>query len=727
MDFKDNSFIIADGISYAGVLRDINKKHSNPWQPIFEGLTNSLEAIKIRKETDDFTGKIIIKFYSDTILFNENFSFNNVIIEDNGIGFNNEQFKRFCIYKDSSKNFNNKGSGRFQFIHYFNKSYYNSVYLEGGVYKERVFTISKSPQYLKQNSITKLEHTKDSDSFEIRTTLNLSELTRIKDKVNYEISIDDIKQKLLDRYLLEFCLNKLSLPEIIIQRCRLNEELIDTRTITVDDIPDVDQNKYFNLSYKKFSDDMLDIEESDTQEEFEIKSFKISNKKIDNKLLITSKNQVIDNNDLKLNLNSLSPKDNIDGDKFLFLLSSKYFDDRDGDLRDELKIPKRKDFKDDYDLFNVEEIFLEDIEDEANNIITTMYDAFKEKAKEKEIEIEKLKNRFLLNDEVLNSFKTGLSDSPEKILNEYYKAEAKYTAKGDAEINKIVDELENLNVSDKDYEVKFKKEIDRLVKEIPLQNRTALTHYVARRKLVLDLADKILNKKLLSQQSGNRKNEEQILHNLIFRKKTKIAEISDLWMINEDFLHFNGSSESSLKDLEYNGVKIFKETFTEDEKEFLEGHRKHLDKRTDILLFPNENKCLIIELKAPNVDISDHLNQINKYAALIRNFTKDEFQFDTFYGYLIGEEFDEKEIRLADPRFKIAYNFDFLFKPFEEVAGLFGNRKDGSIYTEVIKYSTLFERAKMRNKMFINKLTSKNEAIGLNDDDPAFSEMGLHH
>jgi hypothetical protein len=700
-------------------LNDINKKHSNPWQPIFEGFTNSLEAIKIRKETENFQGKIIIKFYSDSTLFSENFSLNNITIEDNGIGFNDEQFKRFCIYKDSGKGFNNKGSGRFQLVHYFNKSYYKSTYFEENIFKERVFSISKLPLYLKENSITKLEHTREIDSNEIKTTLNLNELIRTKDKVNYEISIDEIKQKFLDRYLLEFCLTKSELPEIVIQRLRLNGELINDIKITPFDIPDIDQIKPFVLNFKKLSDDMSDIEDCESFQEFEIKAFKVSNKKIENKLLITSKNQVIDNKDLKLNLNCLSSKDLIEGERFLFLLSSKYFDDRDSDLRDELKIPRRKNFKEDYDLFDAEEIFLEDIEEGANETITSMYDSFKKKAEEKKIEIDKLKNRFLLNEEVLNSFKTGLSDSPEKILNEYYKAEAKHIAKGDAEINKIVEELENLNTSDSDYEEKFKKEIDRLVREIPLQNRTALTHYVARRRLVLEVSDKILKNDLIIQNTDKRKNEEELLHNLIFRKKSKLPELSDLWLINEDFLHFSGSSESELKDLEYNGVKIFKDDFSADEKDFLENNRKHLNKRTDILLFPNENKCLIIELKAPNVDISDHLNQINKYAALIRNFTKDEFQFDTFYGYLIGEKFDEREVRLADPKFKIAYNFDFLFKPFEEVAGLFNNRKDGSIYTEVIKYSTLFERAKMRNKMFIDKLTNKDTYDDIDIDEVA--------
>ena len=41
------------------------------------------------------------------------------------------------------------------------------------------------------------------------------------------------------------------------------------------------------------------------------------------------------------------------------------------------------------------------------------------------------------------------------------------------------------------YSEELKKEVEELVRTIPLQNKTSLTHYVARRKLVLDLFDKI--------------------------------------------------------------------------------------------------------------------------------------------------------------------------------------------------------------------------------------------
>ena len=35
---------------------------------------------------------------------------------------------------------------------------------------------------------------------------------------------------------------------------------------------------------------------------------------------------------------------------------------------------------------------------------------------------------------------------------------------------------------------------------------------------------------------------------------------------------------------------------------------------------------------------------------------------------------------------------------------MYSGRQDGSLYTEVIKYSTLHERASKRNEIFVNKL-----------------------
>ena len=121
------------------------------------------------------------------------------------------------------------------------------------------------------------------------------------------------------------------------------------------------------------------------------------------------------------------------------------------------------------------------------------------------------------------------------------------------------------------------------------------------------------------------------------------------------------------------------------------------------MLFPEEGKCVIIELKAPDVNVSAHLTQIDFYASLIRNYTVDDFRITTFSGFLIGEDIEDRDVRGRVSRFEHSLHLDYWFRPSEKVIG-FGDRSDGSIYTEVIKYSTLLKRAKLRNQIFIEKL-----------------------
>jgi hypothetical protein len=62
------------------------------------------------------------------------------------------------------------------------------------------------------------------------------------------------------------------------------------------------------------------------------------------------------------------------------------------------------------------------------------------------------------------------------------------------------------------------------------------------------------------------------------------------------------------------------------------------------MLFPEEGKCSIIELKNPNVNASEHLSQIDFYANLILNYTNSQFTISTFYGYLIGEKIESRDV-----------------------------------------------------------------------------------
>ena len=370
-----------------------------------------------------------------------------------------------------------------------------------------------------------------------------------------------------------------------------------------------------------------------------------------------------------------------------------------------MKIPTLEEFKDkSKSIFQDQEIIIDDIELNANEVIEGYYSEIKKKTQDKLQNIEKLKKMFLLNSETIKSLNIGINDSDTEILKKVYQSDAKIIAKRDAEIKQQLESLEKLKPDTSEYANELEKKISELVKTIPLQNRTALTHYVARRKLVLELFDKIMIKQKQDLKTKGRIDED-IMHNLLFQQSSEDPGTSDLWIFNEEFIYFKGVSEKRLRLTKLDGKLIFKQKFAEEEERYLNSlGEKRTDKRPDILLFPDEGKCIIIEFKSPDVNASEHLTQIDFYANLIRNYTIDELQITSFYGYLIGENIEPRDVLGRVSRYEQSYHFDYLFRPSETVIG-FDNRKNGSIYSEVIKFSTLLERAKLRNKVFIDKLT----------------------
>ena len=702
---ENNTFLRAFGISYAGTLPKI-KKSNDQLRPIFEAFTNSLEAIRLSNNGLK-NNHIKIKFIFKSNLFskeNGDRDLEEIVIEDSGIGFTEKEFEQMENLNDTRKGFFNKGSGRIQFLHSFDKSEFQSIYKDETSkteYKERIFTLSKSDIYLNQNAILFFKSNKDIKSQSPLTKLTFKNPLIDKDREFYEtLSIIDLKEKIISHYLAYFCENRNDLPTIDVQYYE-DKVLKFDESIHSEDIPEFDKQENLSIYYSKISSEGK-VELSNKKEIFNLKAFKIDKDKLEkNGIKFTSKGEIA--NDLKIE--NLLAEEFIDGKRYLFLISSKYIDDKDTDTRGKLNIPTLEEFKksSSNSLFNEEEILLDNIQVETNENILSMYNEIKNKKDEKIIEVEKLKNMFLLNSITLKEVKITLNDSEEEILEKVYKADAKIIAKKDAEIKKRVDALDNLDPSSDDFNSKFIEEINELTKSIPLQNRTQLTQYVARRKLVLELFEKILNKKLIVQKA-TRNEDEKLLHNLIFQQRSNNTLESDLWVVNEDFVYFDGTSEGKLGEIEYNGSKIMKENLNDEEIKYRDSlEEKRYEKRPDVLLFPDEGKCIIIEFKNPNINVSDHILQINNYASLIRNLSNQELNFDTFYGYLVGEKLDADDIQNKDSAFIKACHFDYVFKPYYRILGKFG-KIDGSLYTEAITYSNLLKRARKRNELFINKL-----------------------
>jgi hypothetical protein len=87
-------YIQAFGISYAGTLPKI-KKSDNPLQPIFEAVTNALEAIQM--SLNKGKGEIVININLIKSAFSSEeqcLDFDSIQVEDKGLGFNEQEFDR---------------------------------------------------------------------------------------------------------------------------------------------------------------------------------------------------------------------------------------------------------------------------------------------------------------------------------------------------------------------------------------------------------------------------------------------------------------------------------------------------------------------------------------------------------------------------------------------------------------------------------------------------------
>lgn len=701
-----NNFVKAQGIWYRNEIKTIKKRADVPMQPIFEAFMNAWESVLDRFSREHFNnGLIHLSIHRVQTLFSD-YDFAKIIVHDNGLGLDEASLKRLIDLRNDTKKHSNLGTGRIQFIHFFDHTTINSVYKKGETYRRRKVTLSKNEAFLNENAILRLDEDNPTTQTNLETDVIFETPLDDKDKNYYSaLSAIDFKDELIRHFLSLFCEYKNQLPQIHISVIE-NQEVKEECDITISDIPNPDKEDELYIDYSKLNEKNK-IVSAGHQEKFQLTAFKLSSSEIkQNAIYLVSKGAT----GISFDIESIQKKDEIDGKRYMILLSGKYLDECDRDDRGNIQLINSKDFKQQNEdkMFKEEVVLLDNITEATNKSISKLYNELDDKNQEKNKTIDELQQMFLLNPNTVNKIRKKIknTDSEETILKAIYQADSEIEAQKDDIIRKQLEELKALT-PDKtdDYHKQLQERVNELVTSIPMQNRTVLSKYVARRKLVLDLFDEILNRELEALKNGKRI-DEKLLHNLLFQQGTssETPDDSDLWIINDDFIYFRGVSEEKFEDIEYNGKKIFEKEFSEEDKRYLNSlGEKRLTKRPDVLLFPEENKAIIIEFKAPDVNVSEHLTQINFYANILLNYTIEELQLTTFYGYLIGEDIEDRDVRGRVSRFEYSPKFHYWFNPSEKVIN-FNNGQEGNIYTEVIKYSTLLERAKFRNQIFIDKL-----------------------
>ncbi len=709
MEELTNGKFIRQPISYPTMMRKQIKKHDLFLQPLFEAYSNALESL----HGDNNAIVVKLKMAKNSLYDEKDLTFVSLEVCDTGVGFDSENFERFQNLYDESKNNNNFGTGRIQYLHFFRHTEIRSVYEENGKRWKRKMVLSKE-FYDQHKAVMKVAEPENAREEMIGTSVEFYLLYDEHDQEKYSgLTLQELRDKVFLRYIGRFCLDKENLPELKFE-FYINNIHDDKQDLYIrkTDVPDSDYHDSFELNYKKIKKGGDGFDELSRKEIFYVDSFLLAKKvQRKNEIKFTSKNETVDVSNIEFEaINRLS---DINGKHMLCLISGEYLTNQDSDERGKIKIYTKEEYKRRRNFWDAdsEQIFIDDIQEQVSKKVTAHYPKIKKANDAINNELDEMIELFSLDKEIIEKLGNVSGVSTSEFISRYTQYNAEVEAKGKEKILTEFDRLKELNPKAADFKKELKKRANNITKLIPDKNRANLAKFVAERKSVLVMLNKILHKQLEARQSTpddkKRIETEKLIHNLLFKQKTDMPQESNLWMLNEDFIHFSGTSEAELRKVKIGNELFIRDDLTEEEEAQLTKYNKdYLGNRLDVLLFPSEHKCIIIELKSLDADVSKFTTQATRYASLIRKYAKDKFEITNFYGYLIGENFDFEAVIDADPDFIRSPHLDYVYNPDQTVNGN-DRRPKGTMYIEVLKYSTLLKRANLRNKAFTERLLGK--------------------
>jgi len=633
-----------------------------------------------------------------------------ITIRDGGVGFTQENYRRFLSLNDRSKSALNKGSGRVQFVKAFERADYESVYRDSsGALMKRAFSLSASEPYLRRNALvreTLRAERADATQDALGTTLRLLRpFTDEKTRKLEETTAEEVKAKILARFFLRLNGAKRApkIEIVVVNGAETERATIDAsdraapRSVVEFSVP----RKFVETTGKRR------FVKTGESERFVATCYAVKGSFLSRNVeAFVSRGEVVA--DAKLGLADAS--ETISGFRYVVAIEGERVDSAVLESRDGIALPRDKDFFDAPLLTREEksDVSLDDVRKEARDVCERVYPELASKRAELAKKVEQIGARFGFAKTTTRSVlrQTPLNSTTTDVLKRLYDKEAGNAARTDASVDALLDGLNDLDPTAPDYQERLKERADRLFELTPERNRAELAHYFARRKIVLNVLGKALEKKLDAQNKEGRSQEESAFHNVLFSRRSHNPSTSDLWIINEEFVHFQGTSDVPFYEVEHQGKRVFEpfETFAEKDREY---YQKKMRLRPDILLFPEEGKCVVVELKAPGVDLSEFIPQINKYVGFVFKYSAPEFKIAQFYVYLVGGEFNPQDVRDVAPEYRLAKRFGYMFAT-RNVPGKEQGEQDGEMYAEIHTYRSFYQRAVERNRAFLEIL--------LNDD-----------
>lgn len=683
-------------------MLNLIKASSNPFSPIVEAINNSLESIFKLEDCSNREISINLHFNDQ----DENMKKLEFIeISDSGVGFNDESFDRFERLLDRTKGFNNRGSGRLQYLHRFDEVSFESIYCQGDDFYLRKFNSSKNNFIYGDSEPEKVEDES------LKTTITLMHLRDNKQdqaaysKLEFRGFVSWIKSQFALRAFLEKSKRK-SFPAIKLKFSYQIAEAVE-QTIEPTNFPEPSDTGSFEVKYQEPYEDKGKIGWRNARdinpEKFNWCVFTFPENDVDiHGAFLCSKDIPVE----EVKNPVLSKSNGYLGNKMVTAFYGDYLDKPDNVSHsvDSFTIPNKSTVKEiSSSLFGAEAaVYLDDIKEQANKQLKSIYKEVEQAQESAERNVMSLARELGISQHIALSVKKSvkLTDDDETIVKNLHVEEAKYVADKSNAARKVIDQLNDMDPTASEYQQDLEKKTSELSALIDAQNKEELSKYVVRRELVASLLDRILKQDLLVQiaplQDGRkRRDKEGFIHDLIFKRKSG-SKLNDLWILDEEFVHFEGCSDAPLNEIRAMSGEYLLTNIPEDE---IKKRQLKITKRPDVFLFAEEGKCILIEFKSTDVDLSDYLQQTEKYCTLIANYSVKKIE--KFYCYLIGETINAIDVP-AD--YERTVNDTWLREKIRIVDQTEMRNVIAYSQQEILKLTDIASRAHRRNKSFAEKL-----------------------
>lgn len=677
-------------INFPNYVESLKLPQGKALYPLFEAVSNSIDAIEERKIEN---GKIIITIerLAQGLLLNddneenrESLPIKDILIEDNGVGFRDENFAAFSelntIWK---KNRGGKGVGRVSWLKVFNSAEIESTYKNGNHNQSRQFRFicDENPLELIENSNTKL-----SNGTKTRVRLNNCK-REFQDAMPKRRSA--IAHEIVSHFLSFFMAS--SMPDIILRE---------------DDLEDIDLWQVFE-SY------ITDKAKRETfciaDQEFYIAHIKTkyhSQRNKEHRIFYVAHGRVVETRPISSDkIPHLPTKLQIDDEEYIYVgyVESDFLDKNVNQTRYTFDIPNSTDGD---KLF--EQIDWQSIEEKINASINSYLNEYLEKSRRdtddkiRQYINEKAPNysyiytnyKDLINKIPLRSIERG------NIGQELAKIHAELKDNFAEEAEKVINTPEDEIRASAEYKQKVKN----LVERMNPTGKADLAEYIIHRKTVLHLFEKALRAK-----DDGSFVKEDVIHNYIFPIKKSTDEISyekhNLWLLDERLAYntYIASDKPFAQIYGYENIEkekkrkrpdIFAYTFSTVEPDDTGSPFKSLD---------------IFEFKRPMRDDyrpdENPYNQIQDYLEIIRQGnakTKDKRTFRVLDGGLIYChvicDFTQSLTKMLEREdFKQVGNQDWYIKYHQAY----------NSFIEVKSFDFVLELATKRNQMLFDKLGLK--------------------